>query len=184
MDSETNNLIARQYLSEKNLSQVEPSELVAWAVLEIERGHDDPTLRKLAAESGNENSARAESLFRQSISQLGWEIPSKKASLRRYSEWILQSIVDGSMEPYDGCSQLYINSIFLKHPDYLYNWNGLFWAREDLEVEELNELILEEARIELGLEATPDKSARRRVEEEDEELPGFWERLRELVKWR
>lgn len=184
MDTETNNLIARQYLSEKNLSEVEASELVKWAALELERGHDTPALRKLAAESGSQSSERAESLFRESISELGWEVPGKKASLKRYSQSILQSIVDGDIEPYDGCSQLYINSIFLKHPDYLYNWNGLFWDREDLEVEELNELILEEARRELSGEATPNKEAPRRVEEEEEQLPAFWDRLQQLIRWR
>jgi hypothetical protein len=182
MDRETNDLIARQYLSEKNLDEVEPREFVAWAALELERGHDTPALRKLAAESG-ENLAAAESLFRNCISELGWEIPTKKHSLKEHSRSTLQSIVDESIEPYDGCSHLYIISIFLKHPDYLYNWNGLFWAREDLEVEELNELILEEARIELGCETAPNREARR-VEEDEEQLPGFWDRFRALIKWR
>ena len=184
MDRETNDLIARQYLSEKNLSQVEPREFVTWAALELERGHDNPTLRKLSAKLGTENFAEAESLFRECLAELGWEIPTKKASLKRHSQSILQSIVDGDIEPYDGCSHLYIISIFLKHPDYLYDWNGLFWAREDLDVEAVNELILEEARIELGGEATRNKELRRRVEEEEEQLPGFWDRIRELVKWR
>lgn len=184
MDRETNDLIARQYLSEKNLSQVEPRELVAWAALELGRGNDTPTIRKLAEESGVENVAGVESRFRKAISELGWEIPGKKASLKQHSESILQSIVDGDIEPYDGCSHLYIISIFLKHPDYLYNWNGLFWAREDLEVENLNELILEEARMELGHEEPPKKEVLRRVEEEEERSPGFWDRVRELVRGR
>jgi len=64
MDRETNDLIARQYLSEKNLSQVEPLELVTWAALELVRGHDTPTLRKLAEESEVENFPEVESRFR------------------------------------------------------------------------------------------------------------------------
>jgi len=183
MDRETNDLIARQYLREKNLNQVEPREYVTWAALERERGHDTPTLRKLAAESGAENFPEAESCFRECISELGWEIPGKKSSLKRHSQSILQSIVDGDIAPYDGCSHLYIISIFLGHPDYLYNWNGLFWAREDLDVEPLNELILEEASLALGGEVTLHKDLRRRTEEE-EKSPGFWDRLRELVRRR
>jgi len=184
MDRETNDLIARQYLSEKNLSQVEPREYVTWAALELERGHNTPKLRKLAEQSTAENFPDAESLFRGCISELGWEIPTKKSSLKQHSKSILQSIVDGDIEPYDGCAHLYVISIFLKHPDYLYEWNGLFWAREDLDEETLNELILEEARIELGGEPTRKKELLRRIEEEEEQVPGFWDRLRELVRWR
>jgi hypothetical protein len=184
MDRETNDLIARQYLSEKNLDRVEPHELATWASLELEKGHDTPALHKLAAGSETETPFNAESLFRESISELGWEIPGKKHALKKHAESTLQSIVDGAIEPYDGCSHLYIISIFLKHPDYLYNWNGLFWAREDLDVESLNELILEEARTELGCESAPHREDDHRVEDDEERSPGFWERLRELVKWR
>jgi hypothetical protein len=182
MDRETNDLIARQYLSEKNLSQVEPLEVVTWAALELVRGHDTPTLRKLAEESEVENFPEVESRFRECISELGWEIPKKKDSLKQHSQSILQSIVDGDIEPYDGCSHLYIISIFLGHPDYLYNWNGLFWAIEDLDLKELNELILEEAELALGNKTTRNEELRRRTEE-DEKLPGFWDRIRELVRW-
>jgi hypothetical protein len=183
MDRETNDLIARRYLSEKNLSQVEPREYVSWAKLELERDHDTPSLRKLAAGPGTEDFSEGESLFLECISEFGWEIPRKKASLKRHSESILQSIVDGELAPYDGCSHLYIISIFLKHPDYLYNWNGLFWAREDLEVEPLNELILEEATMALGGEATLHKDLRRRTKEE-EQAQGCWDRIRELIRLR
>ena len=184
MDRETNDLVARQHLSEKNLDRVEPGEYVTWAVLEVERGHDSPVLRKLAAGLGADNLPEANSLFRESISELGWEIPGKKASLKQHSRSTLQSIVDGDIAPYDGCAHLYIISIFLKHPDYLFEWNGLFWAREDLDEETLNELILEEARVELGGEPTRKKELLRRIEEEEEHVPGFWERLRELIRRR
>ena len=184
MDRETNDLVARQYLSEKNLDLVEPREYAAWAALEVERGHDTPTLRKLAAVSTTEVFPEADALFRESITELGWEIPGKKAALKRHAQSTLQSVVDGDIAPYDGCAHLYIISIFLKHPDYLYEWNGLFWAREDLDEETLNELILEEARVELGAEPTRKKELLRRIEEEEEHVPGFWERLRELVRRR
>lgn len=183
MDRETNDLIARQYLSEKNLSQVEPHEFAAWAALERERGHDSRTLHKLAAATGGENQSDVETHFRECLDELGWEIPSRKTALKRHSESILQSIVDGEVEPYDGCSHLYIISIYLGHPDYLYNWNGLFWAREDLAVEELNDLILDEARRVLTGEVTPINESLRRHDEEDEESSGFWDRIREMVRW-
>ena len=80
MDRETNDLVARQYLSEKNLDRVEPGEYVSWAALERERGHDTASLRKLAAAGSAEGTfPEAESLFRESISELGWETPSRKA---------------------------------------------------------------------------------------------------------
>ncbi len=184
MDQETNDLIARQYLSEKNLGQVESDEFTEWASLQIEKGHNSESLRKLAGSTSAADASSVEGLFRECISDMGLEYPSKKVSLKQHSESILHKIVDGKMEPYDGCSQLYINSIYLGHPDYLYNWNGLFWAREDLEVEELNELILEEARKQLAGEATPANESLPRHEEEDEDSPGFLARLRELVRWR
>jgi len=58
----------------------------------------------------------------------------------------------------------------------------LFWAVEDLDLEELNELILEEAELALGNKTTRNEDLRRRTEE-DEKLPGFWDRIRELVRW-
>ena len=180
MDRETNDLIARQYLSEKNLSRVEPREFAAWAALEITRGHDLGSLRRLAAASdGDDTSDRH---FRECVEALGWEIPPKKTALKRHSESVMQSMVDGELQPYDGCSHLYIISIYLGHPDYLYNWNGLFWAREDLDEEELNELILEEARRELAGEVTPINKLPRH-DDDDEETPGFWDRIREKVRW-
>ncbi|HEX6126008.1 MAG TPA: hypothetical protein VFZ23_11605 [Pyrinomonadaceae bacterium] len=182
MDRETNDLIARQYLSEKNLSRVEAVDFVAWAVSALERGHDTPKLRMLAAESNAEDYAAMESLFRESLAELGWEMPKKKAALKRHSESIMQSIVDGEMEPYDGCSHLYIISIYLGHPDYLYNWNGLFWEREDLDLETLNEMIIEEARKELGGEATETIKQRFPQLTETEQPPRFWDRVRELLK--
>ncbi len=184
MDQETNNLIARQYLSEKNLGQVEPEEFTEWASLQIEKGHDTQSLRKLAGSTAAADASSVEGLFRDSLSDMGWEYPSRKLSLKYYSDSILQKIVDGKIEPYDGCSELYINSIYLGHPDYLYNWNGLFWAREDLEVEELNDLILEEARKQLAGESTPANESLPRHDEEDEKMPGFWDRVKDMIRRR
>lgn len=181
MDRETNDLIARQYLSEKNLGQVEPRELAEWAALEIERGHDTPSLRSLAAKRFEDGSAEAEDQFRASIAELGWEIPGKKSALKQYSKSVMQQIVDGSIEPYDGCSQVYVNSIFLGHPDYLYNWNYLFWSMEDLTLDELNPQIIEEAARSLGVEP-PTRSGDTDFERDYGAQPrGFWGRIKELL---
>lgn len=179
MDQETNDLIARQYLSEKNLGRVEAGELAEWASLQLEKGHDTPGLRTLASGAGE---SEAEARFRECLSELGWEVPEKKAALKRHAESIMQRMLDGAIAPYDGCSNLYIISIYLKHPNYLYNWNGLFWAREDVAEEELNEMILDEARRGLSGEAAPANESLPRHEAEDEELPGFWDRIRELLR--
>ena len=181
MDRETNDLIARLYLRDKNLSEVEPLEFARWASLELERGRDTQSLRRLIFEgAGGSDASEAERLFRESLVELGWEVPGKKAAMKLHAESIMQSIVTGDIEPYDGCSHLYIISIFLKHPDYLYNWNGLFWAREDLAAEELNGLIRGEASRALAGEVTPISLPRH--EDEDEESPHFLDRLRGLVR--
>jgi hypothetical protein len=181
MDRDTNNLIARLYLSEKNLGHVEPAEFAKWASQQLDGGHEQPSLRSLAAKRDDANLSELESQFRESISDLGWEMPSKKSALKQYSKSVMQSIVDGTIEPYDGCSQLYVNSIFLGHPDYLYDWNFLFWSMEDVEPEELNRLIVEEAIGSLG-----GKSSASPVEDvslddsETDEPRNVWDRIKEL----
>ena len=174
MDRETNDLIARQYLSEKNLSQVEPSEFAKWANAQLEKGHDTPRLRSLAqGEAVSDIDAR----FRECILELGWEFPGRKSSLKRYSKSIMQSIVEGAIEPYDGCSQLYVNSIYLGHPDYLYNWNFLFWSMEDLDPEELNPMIMEEAIRALGEKPAASTDS---ADAADQAPLSFWDRVKEL----
>ena len=181
MDRDTNNLIARLYLSEKNLGHVEPAEFSEWASQQLENGHDKQRLRALAAKRDATGASELESQFRESIAELGWEMPSKKSALKQYSKSVMQSIVDGTIEPYDGCSQLYVNSIYLGHPDYLYDWNFLFWSMEDVEPDELNRLIVEEAIGALG-----GGSSSRPVEDassEDIETDGprsVWDRIKEL----
>ena len=180
MDRETNDLVARLYLSEKNLEKVEPREFAEWADLEVGRGHDLESLRRLAAVTGDEEMSAVEQQFRECVAELGWELPKKKEAMKRHAESTLQSIVDGTIEPYYGCSHLYVISIFLGHPDNLYAWDEIFWAREDLGIEEMNDLVMKEARRALGLEPPEE------VEDEDEDLfdddeePTFWTRLKEL----
>ena len=184
MDRDTNNLIARLYLSEKNLGNVEPAEFAKWASMQLESGHDKPCLRALAAKTDAGDLSGLESQFRECVSDLGWEIPSKKSALKQYSKSIMQSIVDGTIEPYDGCSQLYVNSIYLGHPDYLYDWNFLFWSMEDVEPEELNRLIVEEAIGSLGgkSEVPVDDVSLDDIEEDTP--PSVWDRIKELFGYR
>ena len=155
MDRETNNLVARQYLSEKNLGLVQGHEFADWAAKKLKSGEDTPNLRKLSEATDDCDPAEVDALFRECVSELGWEMPGKKSALKQFSRSIMQSVIDGDIEPYDGCSQLYVNSIFLGHPEYLYNWNYLFWSMEDLKPEELNRLIVEEVERSLGLRPPP-----------------------------
>ena len=183
MDGETNDLLARLYLSEKNLEQVEPREFAEWADLEMGRGHDLESLRRLAAAARNEEMSVVEQRFRECVAELGWELPKKKEVMKRHAESTLQSIVDGKIEPYYGCSHLYIISIFLGHPDNLYAWDEIFWAREDLPIEEMNEVVMKEARRALGLEPPETFEDEDDLFDEDEERT-FWTRLKELLGFR
>src|SRR5215207_5159317 len=86
MDRETNDIIARQYLSEKNLSQVEPPDYAKWADIQITRGRNFEHLRILRALSTREDASEAEKLFKKSLVDLGWEIPSRKSVMKRHAE--------------------------------------------------------------------------------------------------
>ena len=100
MDRETNDLLARLYLSEKNLSHIEPREFVEWAALELERGNDRDSVRRLGGMTGSDDLSKIGQQFRDCIADLGWEIPKNKAVMKRHAESTLQSIVDGTIEPY------------------------------------------------------------------------------------
>jgi hypothetical protein len=187
MDEETNDIIARLYLSEKNMSRVEAKEFAAWATLQIERGHDTDGLRRLSEQSAADDDPAVEQLFRDCVAEIGWEIPSRKHAMKRHSEATLRRIVNGEIEPYDGCSHLYIISIYLGHPGYLYSWNEMFWAREELGVEKLNKLITRAARRALGEEPDeiyPDDDLLDEEDDDDERPRNFWNQLKGLLGWR
>ena len=183
MDLETNDLVARLYMTAKNLSEVDTREVAGWAAWQLQKGRGTEKIRKLVTLGNSNDLSAVEELFRECVADLGWEYPGKKAALKRHAESIMQKMVDGQMEPYDGCSHLYIISIFLKHPDYLYNWNGLFWGREDFAEEELNGLILAEAKRGLAGEVIINESLPHH-DGDDEDSPGFLNRLRALVRRR
>ena len=90
-------------------------------------------------------------------------------------------------------------SIFLGHPDDLYAWDEIFWAREDLGIEKMNVLIMKEARRALGLEppeAADDEDDMLEDDlldddgldddafDDDEEPVTFWTRLKEMLGLR
>ena len=184
MDRETNDLLARLYLSEKNLSHIEPREFVEWAALELERGNDRDSVRRLGGMTGSDDLSKIGQQFRDCIADLGWEIPKNKAVMKRHAESTLQSIVDGTIEPYYGCSHLYVISIYLGHPDFLFRWDEIFWAREDLEIEEMNLIVTQEARRSLGLEAPEERDDDSGIFEDEEEPVTLWTRIKELLGLR
>ena len=93
MDRETNDLLARIYLSEKNLDQVEPRKFIEWASLEFERGHDLDSLRRLAAMAGTEDLPEVHARFQECVADLGWEIPKKKEVMKQHAK-IPEFLVD------------------------------------------------------------------------------------------
>ena len=181
MDRETNDLIARQYLSERNLGSVEPREFSDWAVDELEKGRDSRDLRILASEFDATSFSDIERHFRASIAELGWTYPDENMATKAYAESIMQKIVDGGIEPYEGCRELYMMCIYLGYPKYLYNWNALFWAEEDLSDEELNRLITDEARRRLSGEETEATHEGFMFRGTSEQSDGFWKRLKRLL---
>jgi len=181
MDEETNDLIARQYLSERNLGTVEPREFSDWAVHELEKGYDSRNLRILASEFDATSFSEIERRFRVSIAELGWAYPDEETATKAYAASVTQKIVDGEIAPYEGCRKLYMMCIYLGYPKYLYNWNALFWAEEDLSSEELNRLIIDEAGRRLNGEQTEIIHEGFMLRGTAEQSDSFWKRLKRLL---
>lgn len=182
MDRETNDLIARWYLSQRNVENVEPREFADWALFEVEKGHDLKYLKMLASQFDSKSISEVEEHFRKSISELGWVFPDEETATKRYAESIMKQILNGSIPPYEGCRRLYMMCIYLGYPDYLYNWNAFFWAREDISDDELNELIVDEARSRLAGEPTERIHEVFMYRGESEQSSSFWARLKKSLK--
>ncbi len=182
MDRETNDLIARWYLSQRNIETVEPREFADWALFEIENGRDGRYLKMLASQFDSKSISDVEEHFRKSISELGWAFPNEETSTKRYAESIMQQIVDKALDPYEGCRRLYMMCIHLGYPDYLYNWNALFWAREDIADDELDALIIDEAKSRLAGEPIERIHEGFMYRDESQQSPGFWAKLKKSLK--
>ncbi len=100
----------------------------------------------LASEFQAGSITEVESDFHRALDELGWKLPEKSEAIKRYAESTLGKIVSGAIEPFEGCFQLYMMCSYADYPEYLQNWNGLYWAEEDMPMDELNQLIVDEAK--------------------------------------
>ncbi|MEQ1643075.1 MAG: hypothetical protein ABL959_06490 [Pyrinomonadaceae bacterium] len=181
MDQTTNNLIARWYLSQRNYGSVEPREFADWAVMQIEAGKETPHLQMLASEFQANSITEVEPDFRRALDELGWEFPDKSEAIRRYAESILGKIVSEEIKPFEGCSQLYMMCSYADYPEYLQNWNGLYWAEEDMPIGELDQLIIDEAKGQLKGERRPLIPEAFTFVQTSPKL-GIWERFLEIFR--
>lgn len=134
---------------------MEPREFADWAVMQIGAGKETPHLQMLASEFQANSITDVEPDFRRALDELGWEFPDKSEAIRRYAESILRKIVSGEIKPFEGCSQLYMMCSYADYPEYLQNWNGLYWAKEDMPIDELDQLNIDEAKGQLKGERRP-----------------------------
>ena len=119
--------------------------------------------------------------FYRALDELGWELPDKSEAIKLYAESILGKIVSGEIEPFEGCSQLYMMCSYSDYPEYRQNWNGLYWAEEDMPMDELEQLIIDEAKGQLKGEKRP------LIPEAFNFVPtspklGIWERFLEIFR--
>ena len=180
MDEETNNLIARWYLSELNYSSVVAREFADWAVLELENGRDSKNLCILASEFNARAIDDVEDHFRRSLQDLGWDFPTKKTAINRYADNVISQIAKGQVEPFEGCRELKMMWSFLDYPQNLSNWNSLFWASEEILDDELDVLIVDEARRLLAGEPSKYEMAEFVSRLEIENPVGVWERIKNV----
>lgn len=184
MDRDTFDVIARLYLSERNWGTVAPREFADWAVAQLEKDRDSKSIRMLASEFEAVSYSEIERHFHNSISELDWVYPDDVTAINQYASSTMQRMVDGEISPYEGCRQLYEMCTYLGYPKHLYNWNGLFWAHEDVSDGELDVLILDEARRKLAGEATETIQEGFVFRRESGHSTSIWKRLLDYIRNR
>lgn len=153
MDEETNTLIAKWYLAKSFYGTLSVRDFSDWAVTRIEQGKDSKNICILASMYDAQSYFDIEDYFYRSLQELGWNFPNKEECLERYAKFIAQKIVDGEIEPFQGCAIMREINNSLGHPANLSHWISLYWAGDDLDLEgqiltneEFNKRIIQEAK--------------------------------------
>lgn len=120
------NEATKQFFVKLYLQQAANADYVDWAFACLEEDFDSKSLRLLAGLNKNHSiKADFEELFRQAISELGWNYPNEKEVLLNHSKEIAKKILSGEIKEAKGCEL--INDIYfeLGFPPELEVWTYL-----------------------------------------------------------
>jgi len=104
------------------LQQAHSSDYVDWAIACLEDGFDTKNLRILAAMEKSSYTYEVEEKFRRALSELDWKFPSEKETLESYVKDLAKAIINGELNPADGCHKIYNVVTFLEYPKELSSW--------------------------------------------------------------
>jgi len=95
---------------------------VDWAVFMLEEGYDTEHLRMLASLGPAPSPADVDYYFGQTVQELNWVVPPTPILLRLYAKDIAQSILEGTVQPENGCHEIYGIYRDLDHPADMKSW--------------------------------------------------------------
>lgn len=140
MNEETNTLIAKLYLG-KAISR----DFSDWAVSCLEQDLDTKSIRILSSMFEIDSISEIDDYFHRALNELGWNFPKREECLERYAKLIARQILDADITPTFGCGEIQNIYYALEYPDYLSNWNVLFWCYEEFSEEEINSQVIQAA---------------------------------------
>jgi hypothetical protein len=102
--------------------QAGSSEVIGWAANLVKQGNTQPALKTLAELPQESERPAVESLFKQSLEELKWEIPPRSVCLRWNCYYVARQIVEGKLTPVEGCQRVYEVVFALNLPFDLKAW--------------------------------------------------------------
>ncbi len=171
MDRETYDITARAIY----LGLAEPRELSDWAIAQLERGKDGKNLEILASEltATSVNDLRERLIA--AIVEIWESLPDEETAVRKYSDSVMQSIVDGDIAPYEGAS------IFHNFPsEFDFTYDYLYWAHEEMRAQDYDAFVINEARQRLNGEETELMRNPCKIYEEPAPQPTLWQRIKTI----
>jgi len=143
------------------------SDYAEWAISQLERDVDSPSLRILAGLDAHDNRFETDMYFRRTLRELQIAEPAAETSVRAYACELCAGIVAGTLEPKDGLYRLYGTWVVSDSAAEYDIWNDLFDSLEWIEIGEpghlyggvnagnFDEAVRTEAKLFLEKYATP-----------------------------
>ncbi|WP_027627639.1 hypothetical protein [Ruminiclostridium cellobioparum] len=141
------------FCSRISKGEAEASEYVDWAIEQLVKGAETPSVKILSSFMKPLYKPELEEYFHKSLDELGWRFPPFTENARMCIKHLAEKILDGSLEPIKGAHEIYTYVRELKYPEDLIAWleiddyidervyNGIYQMND----EELIERIIGEA---------------------------------------
>lgn len=131
---------------------IDPDQCIHWAERLLTGDNDTPSLRILAGlDSKNTDSSEIRKFFFQSLSELGITAPDRNTALTKFSNSILEELLDGQIEHTKALS--FLTGCYYSTEDFKFQGWWLLsqvlseYQADELSKDEINEMINEEARL-------------------------------------